>query len=103
MARSTSYIFNPQARSGRSDGNTIVAGANLGVEDGDVRRPLDMNAIGVRAVSGGVDLHAFHSDLVAPIEDNVELLAIVGDQVANVNVVGVAKSQCLHAHNKNHH
>lgn len=52
-----------------------------------------MDSICVRAISVGVDLDAFDSHLVTSIEDNVELLAIIGDQVAYVNVVGVAKCQ----------
>ena len=91
MARSTCNIFNPQVRGARANGYAIVTGADFGVKDCDVRRELDVNSVGVRAVSGGDDLDTSHFDVVASIENYVEQLAIKGCQSTYRNIFGVAK------------
>ena len=56
MARSPCNILNPQVRGAKADGYTVVADADFGVKDDDIRRMLDVSFVSVRAVSSGYDL-----------------------------------------------
>ena len=76
MAWSTCYVFNPQVRRARADGDAIIAGTNFGAENSDVGGHLDMDAVGVRAVSGCCDGNALCLDVLASIEHYVEHLAV---------------------------
>lgn len=59
MTRATRDTFNPQVFRARTDGDAIVSRLNVSVLDGDLGRDLYMNAIRVRAVSGGSDFDGF--------------------------------------------
>ena len=98
MARSTCNIFNPQVSGAGADGDTIVAGPDSRVEDGDIGGELDVDAVGVGAVSGSHDLHSMYFDVVASTDDHVEYLTINRRQPGDDNVVGISDSKCLLAH-----
>lgn len=76
MARATCNIFNPRVGGAGANGHTIISSPDVGAKYSDIRRQLNVNAIGVGAVSGGGHLHAEHFNVVASIEGNVEQLAI---------------------------
>jgi len=76
MSWSTCNVFNPQVSGSRAYGDAIISGSNFGVEDGDVGGHLDVDAVGVRAVSVGQDLHSLHLHILTSVEHYVEHLTV---------------------------
>lgn len=95
MAWSTCNVFNPQISGAGADGDAIVTGLNFRVEDGDVGGHLDMDAVGVGAVSGGHDLHALRFYVLASLDHYVEHLTIHRGQPTNDYVFRATELQCL--------
>lgn len=101
MSWSTSNVFDPQVSGSRTNGDAIIACSNFGVDDGDVWWHLDMDAVGVGAVSIGQDLHSLQLHVLASIEHYVEHLTVHWGQPTDGNVIGVGERQCLNTqHNK---
>lgn len=76
MTRSAGNVLNPQVGGTGANWDAIIAGLDLGVEDGDAWRWLHVNAIGVWAVAIGEDLDALNFHVAAAIDDDVEHLAV---------------------------
>ena len=95
MARSASDVFNPEIGGPGADGDAVVAGGDLGVENGDSGGGLDVDAVGVGTVSGGRNPNSLHLHVVAPIEHYVEHLAVHRCHSNQLYVLRVGKSQCL--------
>lgn len=60
MARATLDVGNKQAFGGGADGDTVIAGAQGSAGDGDGGRALDVDAVGVGALVGGLEFHVSH-------------------------------------------
>lgn len=76
MSGAADKVFNPQTLSAGADGDAIVAGSNPGVEDGDVRRELHVDAVCVGAGTGGSDPYPLHFHVLAAVDDDVVQLTV---------------------------
>lgn len=76
MAGSTCNVFDPQIICARAYGDAIVTGPNFGVEDGDVGGHMNMDAVGVWALTGGDNIYPLRFNVLATIEHYVEHLTI---------------------------
>ena len=76
MAGPTCDILHPEVGSTGTDGDAVVTGLDLGVDDRDAGRQLDVDAVGVGAVTGSRDPNSLEFDLFAAVDHNVEHLAV---------------------------
>jgi len=95
MSRSTCNVFNPQITGTRTNWYTIITGSNFGVDDGDVGGHLDVDAVGVWAVSGCHDIYTLRFYILASIERYVKHLTIHWCQTTNHNVFWATEFQRL--------
>lgn len=54
-----------------ADGDAVIAGLDVGIEDGDAGWALDMDAIGVGAVSSSLNPHSLHLAVGAFVQHQV--------------------------------
>lgn len=76
MAGTARQALDPQVLGAGADGDAIVAGFDGGVEDGNVLRVLDVDSVGVGALSGGDHPHSSHLNVLAVVHGHVEHLAV---------------------------
>jgi len=100
MSWSTCNVFNPQVGGSRAYGDAIISCSDFGVENGDVGGHLYVDAVGVRAVSVGHDLHSLHLHILASIEHYVEHLTVQRGQPTNTDVIRVGETQRLNTNTK---
>lgn len=76
MTRTACHAFDPEVLSARTNGDAVVSSSDGGVEDGNISRQLDVDAVRVGAVTIGDQLHSSHLHILAMIYYHVEHLAI---------------------------
>lgn len=87
MARAAGDALDPEAGSAGADGDAVVAGPDVGANDVDVGRHLDVDAVGVGAASGRLDVDVLQLDVFALKDHDVEKLAVDRRQAIDGDVL----------------
>ena len=94
MTRSASDIRGPNCFGSTDDGNTVIAGCDKAVRDGDVGGVRDMNPVGIGAVARCGHVEIGSGDIVATVENNLNLLRISDSQVPHCQTIAPVECQC---------
>lgn len=97
MARATSDPANRDKRVALSNGDTVIARANIRARNGHTSIALKVNAIGVGAVGRGIDGDRTALKIVAIHHNYMEELAIDRRYILDDSVVCVHKADWLQA------
>ncbi|RRT56261.1 hypothetical protein B296_00024064 [Ensete ventricosum] len=93
MSWAASDLFDPDVGGSFANGDAVVAGLYAGVDHGHVARFLDVDAVGVGAVSRGADGRALYLDAAAAKDGDVEELAVKRGQAADQYLLGFGYCQ----------
>lgn len=96
MSRSTLDILDHKVFATRTDGDAVVARAYFGVQNLNIGRLPNMNAIRVGTVRSRRELHAFHCYIIATVDNRVKVLTVDGGQPVYIYVPGTAEFEALH-------
>ena len=92
--------LDPEPSSSRSNRHTVIAGLDVSLNDADITRHLDMDAVCVWTITWRNNIDTDHLHSLTAMDHNVVQLAVHRAHPNDFNILRVAEGKRLEAHAK---